>query len=390
MTRVALLNGNWYPQTGGGIVHVDELARRLVAEHGCEVDIITKRTAPEDDRQVPDGASLAQIAGTDSSFRPLNELRYTSGVVDYVRQREFDIVHAHTNTATFPLQMVGLLDDARTVFTVHGANLDLSVTFTGSVLDYVYTAIRRTILQRFRYDAVVSVSRELADVLSSHHERVRFIANGVDVNAFPDPAGYGNKKLLFVGRLRPKKNPTDIVRAMRHVTERHPDAMLHIVGEGPLYDDVTDSVRQFGLEEHVTVHGYVDDKTLHQLYEACSMFVLPSDWEGHPLVLMEAWASGQPVVGTNVEGIREFVDEGYGELVPPNDPEALGETLSELLANRDTVATMGTDARSFVKSEYSWRSTVEKTYKLYCEMLATAGDDVDSPRRPSGKPSTRT
>ena len=125
MTRVALLNGNWYPQTGGGIVHVDELARRLVADHGCEVDIITKRTAPEGDRRVPDGASLVQIAGTDSSFRLLNELRYTSGVVNYVRQREFDIVHAHTNTATFPLQVVGLLDNARTVLTVHGANLDL-------------------------------------------------------------------------------------------------------------------------------------------------------------------------------------------------------------------------------------------------------------------------
>jgi glycosyltransferase involved in cell wall biosynthesis len=390
MTRVALLNGNWYPQTGGGIVHVDELARRLVADHGCEVDIITKRTAPEGDRRVPDGASLVQIAGTDSSFRLLNELRYTSGVVNYVRQREFDIVHAHTNTATFPLQMVGLLDDARTVLTVHGANLDLSVTFTGSVLDYVYTAVRRTILQRFRYDAVVSVSRELADVLSPHHERVRFIANGVDVNAFPDPAGYGNKELLFVGRLRPKKNPADIVRAMRHVTKRHPDAMLHIVGEGPLYDDVTDSVQQLGLEEHVTVHGYVDNKTLQQLYKACSVFVLPSDWEGHPLVLMEAWASGQPVVGTDVEGIREFVNEGYGELVPPNDPEALGETLSELLANRDTVAAMGTDARSFVESEYSWRSTVERTYRLYREMLATADDEVDSSRRPSGRPSTRT
>jgi glycosyltransferase involved in cell wall biosynthesis len=285
---------------------------------------------------------------------------------------------------------VGLLDDTRTVLTVHGANLDLSVTFTGSVLDYVYTAVLRTILQRFRYDAVVSVSRELADVLSPHHERVRFIANGVDVNAFPDPAGYGNKELLFVGRLRPKKNPDDIVRAMLHVTKRHPDAMIHIVGEGPLYDDVTDSVRQLGLEEHVTVHGYVDNKTLQQLYEACSVFVLPSDWEGHPLVLMEAWASGQPVVGTDVEGIREFVNEGFGELVPPNDPEALGETLSELLANRDTVAAMGTDARSFVESEYSWRSTVEKTYKLYREMLATADDDVDSSRRTSGRPSTRT
>lgn len=369
MTKIALLNGGWYPQTGGGIVHVDELASRLAAEHGCNVDIITKWTAPEHERRVPEGANLIQVPGTGTSYRLLNELRYTRGVIGHVRKNEFDIVHAHTNTATFPLQILRVLDGAKTVVTVHGADLDLSVTFTGSKLDYVYTAVRRTILQRFQYDAVISVSSELADVLAPHHDTVRFIANGVDVDAFPEPKGYGKKEFLFVGRLRPKKNPTDIIRAMQHVTDNHPMTTLHIVGEGPLYDEVAQAVKQFGLENNVTVHGFVNEATLEQLYERCSLFVLPSDWEGHPLVLMEAWASGQPVVGTDVEGIREFVTEGYGELVPLNDPEALGETLSELLSNPDTVESWGNKAREFVSAEYSWDATAEQTYRLYKELL---------------------
>ncbi len=376
MTRVALLNGNWYPQTGGGIVHVKELAKRLVSNYGCDVDIITKWTAPESDQQVPDGVSLIQISGTDSSNRLLNEFRYTRGVIDHVRDEEFDIVHAHTNTATFPLQLIRLLDDAKTVLTVHGANLDLSVTFTGSVLDYAYTAIRRTILQRFQYDAVISVSSELAEILAPHHERVEFIANGVAVDEFPEPSGYGEKELLFVGRLRPKKNPIDIVEAMQYVTENHPKSRLHIVGEGPLYDDVTQAVEQFQLEDNVIVHGFVNDASLQQLYERCSLFVLPSDWEGHPLVLMEAWASGQLVVGTDVEGVREFVAEGYGELVPLNNPRALGKTLSDLLSDPDAIEALGTEARSFVNSEYSWSVTVEQTYRLYRELLER--EDADS------------
>lgn len=374
--RVALLNGNWYPQTGGGIVHVDELASRLVSEHGCEVDVVTKWTATESERRVPEGATLTQIPGTNTSSRLLNELRYTRGAVDHARKNEFDIVHAHTNTATFPLQILRIVDDAKTVVTVHGANLDLSVTFTGSVLDYVYTAIRRMILQRFRYDAVISVSNELADVLSPHHDTVQFIANGVDVDEYPEPNGYSGKEMLFVGRLRPKKNPTDIIQAMQYVTENHPTTKLHIVGEGPLYDNVIQTVEQFELEDNVTVHGFVDDASLQQLYERCSLFVLPSDWEGHPLVLMEAWASEQPVVGTDVEGIREFVAEGYGELVPLNDPRALGETLSELLSNPDAIEELGTEARSYVNAEYSWDATVAQTYYLYRELLDrdTVGD----------------
>jgi len=374
MIRVALVNGNWYPQSGGGIVHVDELASRLASEYGCEVDIVTKWTLPEHETRVPEGTNLIQIPGTDTSYRLLNEIRYTRGVIKHVRKNDFDIVHAHTNTATFPLQILRILDDTRTVVTVHGADLDLSVTFTGSKLDYVYTAVRQAILQWFRYDAVISVSSELADVLAPHHDMVWFIANGVDVDAFPEPNGYGEKEVLFVGRLRPKKNPTDIVRAMRYVTDTHPKATLHIVGEGPLYDETTQVVEQLGLEDNVTVHGFVDEMTLEQLYTRCSLFVLPSDWEGHPLVLMEAWASGQPVIGTDVEGIREFVTEGYGKLVPLGDPEALGETLSELISNPDVVEKWGKEAREFVDAEYSWDATAKQTHHLYRKLLEDDND----------------
>jgi len=373
MIRVALVHGSWYPQTGGGIVHVDELASRLASEHGCEVEIFTKWTAPENERQVPEGTILTQIPGTDTPYRLLNELRYTRKVVNQIRTKDFDIVHAHTNTATFPLQIIHTLDDAKTILTVHGADLNLSVTFTGSKLDYIYTVIRRTILQRFRYDGVISVSSELAEVLSNHHNMVRFIPNGVDIDSFPEPNGYGHKELLFVGRLRPKKNPKDIVEAMGYITENHPTAKLHLVGEGPLQGEVAKTAERLNLDNNITVHGFVDEAKLKQLYEQCSIFVLPSDWEGHPLVLMEAWASGQVVVGTDVEGIHEFVTEGFGELVPLNDPRELGETVSDLLENPDMLERLGSGARNFVEEEYSWDITVMQTCGLYMKLLN--GDD---------------
>lgn len=376
--QVALLNGNWYPQSGGGIVHVEELANRLATNHGAAVDIIAKQTSiAEDDEteRLADGVRLIQVSYTDTSSRVLNELRYTQAAVQQVRQGSYDIVHAHTNTAAFPLQVLRLIDKGATILTVHGAQLDLSVTFTGSALDTVYTHIRRLILTRFTYDAVISVSSELAEVLAPSHKTVRFIPNGVDVSEFPDPAGYGDKQILFVGRLRPKKNPTDVIQAMQYVEEQHPDAILHIVGEGPLHETVTAAVDEFDVAENVVIHGFVDEDTLQQLYQQCSVFVLPSDWEGHPLVLLEAWASGQVVVGTEVEGIREFIAEGYGETVPLNDPQSLGESLTRLLASPSKLETRGRTARNFVAEEYSWDTTVAQTYDLYCELI----DRINSP-----------
>jgi glycosyltransferase involved in cell wall biosynthesis len=382
--QVALLNGNWYPQTGGGIVHVKELANRLARDHGATVDIITKRTsrseADETDR-LADGVRLIQVSHTDTASRVLNELRYTQAAVSRVRRGSYDIVHAHTNTATFPLQLLRVIDDGATVLTVHGAQLDLSVTFTGSALDTVYTHIRRLILTRFSYDAVISVSNELAEVLVPSHETVRYIPNGVDITAFPEPNGYGGKQILFVGRLRPKKNPTDVIQAMQYVTEHHPEATLHIVGEGPLADTVATAVEQYDVTDNVIVHGFVDEETLHRLYQECSVFVLPSEWEGHPLVLLEAWASGQVVIGTEVEGIREFIAEGVGETVPLNSPQRIGEILVELFASSSDLETKGKAARRFVAEKYSWDATVKQTYDLYCDLLGPARPENGKPTR---------
>jgi glycosyltransferase involved in cell wall biosynthesis len=165
-----------------------------------------------------------------------------------------------------------------------------------------------------------------------------------------------------------RKGFKHIARAVARVAEGH-ELTWHIVGEGPLRDDVTEAVERLQLGENVTVHGFIDDSMLKRLYKRCSLLILPSDWEGHPLVLLEAWASGDLVIGTDVEGIREFLADGYGELVPVNDPEALGRAVITYFSKTETIKMIGTEAQSFVRSEYSWDSTVAQTYRVYEELL---------------------
>lgn len=364
--NVALLSSEWFPNAGGGPVHVREVANRLVTDHGCTVDVITKQSGERGDLHKE--VELLQIPGTDAGPRPFTELLYAIETVRRVRSRDYNVVHAHTNTSTVPSQVIRMIE-APVVFTVHGAQLDLSVTYEGEFVDNIYSVIQRVFLKRFTYDSVVTVSDELTSELTAYHDDVRYVPNGVDASQFPDPANHDSKELLFVGRLRPKKNVSDVVAAMSSVIKSHPNAHFNVVGDGPLREDIEKAVTDRGLDEAVTVHGYVDDRTLSDLYEQSSMFVLPSDWEGHPLVLLEAGASGLPVIGSDVEGIREYVQKGdTGYLFPHGDVDALAETITTVLDDPGRIKTMGNQSLNLVIDEYSWDATVERLHDIYLDL----------------------
>lgn len=366
---IALLHASWYPQTGGGITHVEQLARGLTRRFDCNVDIVTKSTNHNDEFQLPPKANLIQIPNTNTQWRPWNEILYLLGTFKLVWKKDYDIVHGHTNSAAFALQIIRLIRDSQTILTVHGASPDFSVSHTGAHRDILYSIIRKLILRNFQYDGVIGVSEELTDSLSHHHERVTFIANGIDPRKFPAARNFGNKDLLMVGRFRPRKNHMDLIEAMSYVREKHPNVFLHLAGEGPLRQKIESEVKHRHLEDNILIHGYVEEEELIELYKKCPIFVLPSEWEGHPLVLLEAWASGQAVIGTEVTGIREFIKNGPGELVPLHRPKELANSITYLLSNPADVQEIGAEAQEYVRKKYSWDSTIGETFKFYKNLV---------------------
>lgn len=367
--EIAQLITNWFPNGGGGAIHVRELGERLAINHDHDVTVLTTQTG---DSSAPDieGVTVERLPYTGWEVRLVNELTYSSGTLRHLFRSNYDVIHVHSNTATFPLQVYRWLRDTPVVFTVHGSNLDFSVTFTGSFVDRLYSLVSRFIFRRFSYDHLVSVNEELVNRLVELGHDVTHIPNGVDPTAFPSPGNFDSERLLFVGRLRPKKNPLDIVKAMEELVDQYPSAELSLVGDGPLKDTVEDAVSSRGLDDSVTVHGYVSEDRLKQLYAESSVFVLPSEWEGHPLVLLEAWASGMPVLGTDVEGIREFVEEGEtGRLVPVNEPGALSTIASELLDDPGTIERMGRNGLQLVHTKYSWNGVTARTHNLYEQLV---------------------
>jgi glycosyltransferase involved in cell wall biosynthesis len=140
----------------------------------------------------------------------------------------------------------------------------------------------------------------------------------------PDPSG--RIELLTVGRLETEKNPLLLVEALARLeTERPGRYRLTWVGRGPLEESVLARARELGVDGLIELHGYVPFHAgLLDLYRRADVFVHVSLSEGLPKVLIEAFASGTPVVATDVGGVRAAVDDGRaGLLVPPAELEAL-------------------------------------------------------------------
>lgn len=202
----------------------------------------------------------------------------------------------------------------------------------------------------------VGVTRASTLAVRELGARGSYVPHGVDTTTFrPDRSkGDGNPTVLFVGRLEKRKGVLELERVIRNWSG--PPVEFSLVGDGPL----ADRVRTLAADYPVTFHGYVeDDDRLAEIYASSDAFVLPSyrvdDWEElFGIVVIEAMASGLPVVATDCIGPREIVDEnGTGFVVPQRDTDALAEALASLVADETLRERLGEEARAVAEAHYA-------------------------------------
>jgi len=226
----------------------------------------------------------------------------------------------------------------------------------------------------------VKVAQELVDI-GVPHSQIRVIVNGVDLEEFsPGVASRQTWGLpenvplaLFVGDIRtPRKNLDTVLHALVKV----PDLHLAVLGdtEGSLFPELTASL---GLNERVHFLGYRRD--VAQIMQAVDLFVFPSRYEACTLVLLEALASGLPVITATATGGAELVSTECGVVLPDSDDtDALADALLSLVSDRTLMQQMSKAAR-FVAEQYSW-TTMAQTYVELFEKLSQ--NDLSSSTRP--------
>lgn len=252
------------------------------------------------------------------------------------------------------------------------ARLPLVVHFHG------YDAYHRDTLERYAQDyrrlfdqasAIVGVSRHMCAQLidlGAIPEKVEFNAYGIDADQFsmalPENAP---PVFLAVGRLVAKKAPGVTIEAFARIAARFPNARLEIIGDGQLKEWCHERVRRLGVEDCVTFHGPLSHQEVAKAMSRVRCFVQHSvtansgDMEGTPLAILEAMASGLPVVATRHGGIVDVVSDGEtGYLVDEMDVEGMADAMAKLIESPTTASRMGDAGRAFVLTKHSMEQRI--------------------------------
>ena len=291
-----------------------------------------------------------------------------------LRRLKPDVVHTR-NLGTVDLQWVAWA--AGVPHRVHGEHGWEAHDSKG--LDPKGLRIRRAcrpVIHRY-----VPMSQDIARWLQEHvgvePARIRQLYSGVDVERFsPSPApareGRGEGSSLTVGtvgRLDPVKNQASLLQAVLSLATRVPNLRLTIVGDGPLRASLEAQTASLGLTDRVTFTGARSDTP--DLMRSFDVFVLPSINEGISNTILEAMATGLPVVAGRVGGNPELVADGLtGRLYDPTDPAALEQALLPYLTDPALREAQGKAARARVVQNFSLDAMVTRYSALYDELLA--------------------
>lgn len=222
-------------------------------------------------------------------------------------------------------------------------------------------AIRRTLNKAGRF---LVLSETWADFFAPivEKEKIVVLENGV----LPPEKGkrtYDDHNLLFLGRLCREKGVAELLGAMPAIVSRYPDTKLYL---GGIWEDDTLRMQAEALSDVIIYGGWVGEAEKEQYMEQCSIFVLPTYFEGQPISLLEAMAKGMAIVSTAVGGIPQIVaDREDGILIGPKDSDALAEQICGLLGDTKQKETYGQRARKKIEEAYDLRERVERLAAIY-------------------------
>ncbi len=295
-------------------------------------------------------------------------------------QVKFDIMHAHWVIPNGPVSaLVARLRRMPLVISMHGSDV-----FVAEQSSLIAAVARRCFRAASAITAPSDDLRQRAIKLGAPAQRSHLVPYGVDPSQFTrienagpmlrQELGLADDTLIVfaVGRMVYKKGFEYLIRAVPAILREHPNARIVLAGGGDLESRLVSLVKQLGVEKSVIMPGWVSRDRMPLYFSGCDLFVLPSvvdqqgNVDGLPNTLLEAMASGRPVVATTVAGVPLAVKDGEnGLLVPEKQPGELSAAINLLLRAPDLRAQYGEAGRRRVENDLNWESTARAFVGLY-------------------------
>lgn len=343
-----------------------------LGEYGCDVTLGVFLNKHKPNTELVD---VARQRGLKVEMIPCDgrfDRKTIQAIRECIRKRRIDLLHTHTYKADLYGYAAARKLEIPRVATIHiWSERNLALHFYG-ILD-------RMVLRRF--DKAVGVSDEIAARLRDcgvAPSRVEKIGNGIDIELFQNTRPtlaeeIGKKDRVLVGmvsRLLPEKGVEYFVRAAKQVLDSYPQALFVLVGDGPHGPALKALSRELGIEDRMIFAGQRRD--MPGIFASLDVFALPSLNEGMPLVILEAMASGLPVVATRIAGIPEVVlHQETGLLIEPGDTVALRDSILRLIADRELRMKLGVNGRERVRQYYTRNVAARNYLRLYEGLLQT-------------------
>jgi glycosyltransferase involved in cell wall biosynthesis len=231
--------------------------------------------------------------------------------------------------------------------------------------------------QRQARALIITVPAAIERILSSRlrKTRVHVIAHGIDSSAYPERTSVPDRpSILFLAILEYWKGIFALLEAFAVVAERIPECTLEVWGDGKEFEKVRQLVLESPFRDRIHLKGRAPRDSIGEIMRSHSVYCMPSYGEPFGMTILEAMASGVPVVTTNVGGPAYLVREQGGRTVPIRDAAQLAEALIEVLSDRELQKSMGRYNRRRIEQELDWSHSLDRMESVYESMLDTSID----------------
>jgi glycosyltransferase involved in cell wall biosynthesis len=302
------------------------------------------------------------------------------GILRKPLEYDLDIIHVHSGISLSVIAgyRYAIKKSKPLVITWHGDSLREYGRYGGLVGGSAAFFYKKYIADKVlsRADIIISPSKyyiNKSKFINKYVEKIAVIPNGIDLNRFQLSISKeeckrqlkfnGKDVILFMGGLYQLKGPDVLLKAIAHVVKFRKDVLFIFAGTGE-YDKYINLSHKLGIEKYVKFIGYVtNDKAIY--YNCSDIFVLPSYEEMFPIVLLEASASGLPLVVSDLNSLQCIVEDNYnGIFFKTGNENELANAILYLLDNEKIRRTLGENAKNLVK-RYSWRNISNLTIDTY-------------------------
>ena len=355
-------------------MHLLSLVKGLLKDN-YEITVAFFKEGPQEARSlVPDFEALG-VRVVNLNMKNRFDAFALSRLYRLVKREKFHILHTHLFRAhLFGLPIGKLAGIPVCISTVHNIEDYFSNPLIGFLLRRNYNFTHKIIaISTAVKETIVKDIRVVPDKIATIHYGLEYSSKKTPVLKTDIRHKLGIEEDIpligTVGRLAIQKGHRYLIEAFPTVKEEFPTAKLLIVGHDDkgLREDLEGLIARLGLEGEVFLPGYLDGVSV---MNSIDVFVLPSLWEGLGLVLLEAMAAGKPIVASRVSAIPEIVIDGEtGILVPPKNPKALADAISNMLRNPERSREMGIKGQKRLVQEFSVDKMIVETEKIYEEFL---------------------